>query len=94
MYYASYQAAMESAAVSLGRHNASAVMAAAAGAVRCVRGDVGRASLRATDTLLSYEGPQKRTKPFPARQEALTFRRAEKRTPRSREGGHPEHPPS
>lgn len=77
MYYASYQAAMESAAVSLGRHNASAVMAAAAGAVRCVRGDVGRASLRATDTLLSYEGPLKTNQAFssPARSTNLSARR-------------------
>ena len=53
MYYASYAAAMESAAASVDLHDASAVMAAAAGAARSVRADIvhGGASLRALEDL-------------------------------------------
>ena len=66
LYYASYKAAMEEATASLNRSDASAVLAAAAGAARSVRG-------------ASKEGASADPSPNPARRRAeaaLTRRRA------------------
>ena len=96
MYYASYAAAMESAAASVDLHDASAVMAAAAGAARSVRADIvhGGASLRALEDLGSGGAGGSSSQPLlsPSREANL---RAEKRTPRWHEEKYPRpvHPP-